>query len=187
VKRKGMIAITIVIFIVIAMGYKLFNKESIERRILEGIYYESNTEKASDVLEFSINPKDYAGYKGKNLGERRLIMQKYDTKVYLEPILNQGDSLWIGWSFDNNWWRKSGTCFTYRDIIFESGKRLYSSVNTNFEAADQDGNRVNEDWGGGGSTYNYGFRIEKQVFENCKSINIKLSDFNILNYQINFK
>lgn len=186
-KKKGIVAITIVIFIVTVVGYQLFNKESVERRIVEGICYESNTEKALEVLEFSIDPIDYTGYKGEDLGERRLIMQKYDTKVYLEPIINQGDSLWIGWSFDNNWWKKSGTCFTYRDILFENGKRSYSSVNTNFVAIDQDGNRVNEDWGGGGSTYSYGFRIEKPVFENCKSINIKLSNFNVLNYQISFK
>lgn len=64
---------------------------------------------------------------------------------------------------------------------------MYSDANPNFEAVDHDGNRVNEDWGGGCSTYIYGFRIKKQIFDNCKSINVKLSDFNIVNYQISLK
>lgn len=164
----------------------LFNKESMEKRIISGEFYKSNTEKALEVLEFSINPKDYINYKGKVLGKKLLLMEEYDTKVYLESIKSQGDDLWIEWSFENNWWKKSGTCFTYRAIVFKNGQRLYSDANPNFEAVDQDGNRVNEDWGGG-STYTYGFRIKKNVFENCKSINVKLSDFNTVSYRISLQ
>lgn len=183
-QKKRMSIIVLLVFIVAILGYNIFNEESMGRRIILGNFYESSTKKASEVLEFSINPKDYIWYKGDKLGERRLLMEKYDTKVYLEPILNQEDHLWINWTFENNWWKKSGTCFTYTDIRFEDGKRIYSNANPKFEAVDQDGNRVNDGWGGGGSTYTFGFHIEKQIFENCESINVKLSDFNIVNYRI---
>ena len=186
-RKKGMVIIGLIFIITVMLGYMLLSKETIERRIISGNVYKSSTEKASEVIEFSINPKDYIEYKGKELGKRRLLMEKYDTKVYLEPIKNQGEDLWVEWSFENNWWKKSGACFTYRDIIIENGKRLYSHANPNFEAIDQKGNRVNEDWGGGGSTYTYGFRIKKKAFDDCETIKVKLSDFNVVTYQISLK
>ena len=183
-KKKTLAITAYIIFILVLVGFWLLNDEAMERRIISGKFYESSTEEAAEVLEFSINPKDYLGYKGEKLGERQLLMEKYDTKVYLEPIKSRGDDLWVNWSFENNWWKASGTCFTFRKIIYENGERLYSDANPSFSVVDENGNRVNEDWGGGGSTYNYGFRIERQVFEDCKSINVKLSKFNIVNYKI---
>lgn len=184
--KKRMFTVVLAAVVLVIVGYFSFNEMSIERRIMEGEFYESNTERASEILTFSIHPKDYMGDIKGDLGERRLLMEKYDTKVYLEPIKNQGAYLWIDWSFENNWWKQTGTCFTYRAIVYENEKRLYSSVSPIFEAVDQDGNRVNEDWGGGGSTYSYGFRIKKQVFENCERINVRLSNFNKVNYKFRF-
>lgn len=182
--KRAILIIMVVASIMGILLYSAFNWEAVERRIVEGRFYETQTVKAKEVLAFSIYPKEDYAYKV--LGGRKLLMEKYDSKIFLEPLIDQGESYWVSWSFDNRWDLGEGECFTFREIRYENGKKLYSSANPIFEAFDQNGNRVNGSWGGGGSTYNYGFSLDKDIFEKADRIDIKFSNFNLMKYKAKF-
>ncbi|EGW36916.1 hypothetical protein [Desulfosporosinus sp. OT] len=159
--------------------------ESIERRIVSNtLLYTATTSKAADVLDFIIIPNNYI--KQSELGQRKLLMKKYDSEVYLEPLKDMGDEYWISWSFDNNWDKQEGTCFTFRSLQEPdlNGNRLYSDANTKFQAVNENGQSIHGSWGGGGSTYNYGFNVNKEIFNSSKQIKVKLEGFNLMHYKL---
>lgn len=127
----------IVIPILILISFFLITKlsaESMERRIVSNTFlYTTTTSKADDVLAFTIIPSDYQ--KQSELGQRKLLIENYDSEVYLEPLMDKGDEYWIGWSFDNSWYKREGTCFTFRSLVEgTNGNRLYTVANPNFQA-----------------------------------------------------
>lgn len=112
-KKLFVISILILIsfFLIVNLG-----EESMESRIVSNDFlYTTTTYKADEVLAFTIIPNDYL--KQSKLGQRRLLMDTYDSKVYLEPLIDNGDEYWVGWSFDNNWYKREGTVFTFRSLL----------------------------------------------------------------------
>lgn len=177
----------LVIPILIIIIYLLFTNlgvESMERRIVSNAFlYTTTTSKADDVLAFTIIPSDYL--KQTESGQRKLLMKKYDSKVYLEPLIDKDDEYWIGWSFDNNWYKREGICYTFRNLrVDTNGNRLYTDANPIFQAINEKGESIHGSWGGGGSTYNYGFNISKENFNESKRIEIKLEGFNLMHYKL---
>lgn len=154
-----------------------------ERRIVSNSFlYTTTTSKTDEVLAFTIIPSDYL--KQSVSGQRKLLVKKYDSEVYLEPLIDYGDEYWIGWSFDNNWYKSEGTCFTFRSLLEDAnGNRLYTDANPNFQAVNENGQRINGSWGGGGSTYNYGFHVSKENYTKSERIDVKLEGFNLMNYK----
>jgi hypothetical protein len=151
-----------------------------ERRIVSNAFlYTADTYKTDEVLVFTIIPNDYL--KQSELGQRKLLMDMYDSKVYLEPLVAKGDKYWIGWSFDNNRYKREGTVFTFRSLL-DNG--LYTDSNPNFQAVNEDGRSIHGSYGGGGSTYTYGFDISKENFNKSKRINIRLEGFNLMHYKL---
>ena len=151
-----------------------------ERRIVsDTLLYNTTTSKTDDVLAFSIIPSDYL--KQSELRQRKLLMKKYDSEIYLELLIDKGDEYWIGCSFDNNWHKIEGTVFTFRSLL---DNELYTDANPKFQAINEVGQRINGSWGGGGSTYNYGFNISKENFNKSKQIDIKLEGFNLMYYKL---
>ena len=134
-----------------------------ERIIVSNTLYNTTTTKADEVLAFTIIPGDYL--KQSESGQRKLLMKKYDSEVYLEPLRDKDDEYWISWSFDNNWYKREGTCFTFRSLLEDTnGNRLYTDANPHFQAVNENGQSIHGSWGGGGSTYNYGFNVSKENF-----------------------
>jgi len=158
--------------------------ESMERRIVSNTFlYTTTTYKADEVVAFTIIPSDYL--KQSELGQRKLLMKKYDSEVSLEPLMVKGDEYWIGWSFDDNWYKREGTCFTFRSLLEDTnGNRLYTDANPNLQAVNENGQSIHGSWGGGGSTYNYGFNVSKEMFNESKRIDIKLEGFNLMHYKL---
>ena len=155
-----------------------------ERRIVSNTLYTTTTSKADEVLAFTIIPSDYL--KQSESGQRKLLIKKYDSAVYLEPLRDKGDEYWIGWSFDNNWYKRKGTCFTFRSLQEPdtNGNRIYADANPNFQAVNENGQSIHGSWGGGGSTYNYGFNVSKENFNESERIDIKLEGFNLMYYKL---
>lgn len=175
---KRLFAISILIFISFFLIVNL-SAESMERRIVSNTFlYTTTTSKADEVLAFTIIPSDYL--EQSELGQRELLMKEYDSEVYLEPLIDKGDEYWIGWSFDNNWYKREGTCFTFRSLLEDTnGNRLYTNPDSNLQAVNENGS-----WGGGGSTYKYGFNISKESFNESKRIDIRLDGFNLMHYKL---
>ena len=176
-----------IIPILILFGFFLImnlRAETMESRIASNIFYNTTTSKADDILIFTIIPGNYL--KQSELGPRKLLMKKYDSEVYLEPLKDMGDEDWISWSFDNNWYKREGTVFTFRSLLEPDsfGNRHYSDANPNFQAVNENGQSIHGSWGGGGSTYNYGFNVSKENFNKSERIDVKLEGFNIMHYKL---
>jgi len=179
---KKLFVIPILILISLFLITNL-SAESMERRIFSNTFlYTTTTSKADEALAFTIIPRDYL--KQSELGQRKLLMKKYDSEVYLEPLIDKSDEYWIGWSFDNSWYKGEGTCFTFRSLLEDTnGNRLYTNANPNLQAVNENGQSIHGSWGGGGSTYNFGFNVSKEMFNESKRIDIKSEGFNLMHYK----
>ncbi|WFD08701.1 hypothetical protein [Tepidibacter hydrothermalis] len=182
--KKLILLVTILTLVILVAYLQYFNDEKIEDTIMTSDSYKTVFTKVDDVINFSINTKDYSIDNGKDIDIRKLIYEKYDCKVYLDKILNQEEKLWIHITFENDWNYKQGKGLTFKNIYYKNGEKICGFDSSELKVTDSKGDKIHASYGGGGSTYYYGFHIEKEDFQNNYILNVKLKGFNLVTYEL---